>query len=167
MRLLSGISLIGIRRPTARNSLVVPIVLTRWHALIGFIGVSGLAAIVKAMEPVALAPALDAALARAASPATSIKAVTLNNLGASLAAWLQLPGPEDRLATVLASVSLYAAVAAMAAILTFGAERLLRRITTSASAHLLCALHAHVLDPPLPFFLHRCRGQLSNTFLSD
>ena len=136
-------------------------------AIAGLSVVSTLAAAVTAIQPLLLAPALDAALVSGTAPARSIGELTLNNLGPTLMALVGVHSGQDRFHVVVVAASLYVGAVVLGSSLSFVALQSMRWIRTAVANDLQSALYRHMLSLSMPFFVAQRAGELANRFIYD
>lgn len=140
---------------------------SHWLAVVVLAIVSTLGALATAVQPLMLAPALDATLLSGPTPAGSLSELTLNNLGSTLMAQLSLSGGQDRFHVVLAASGLYLVAVVLAALLTFTSLQLMRWIRTGIANDLQSRVYRHMLGLSMPFFVAHRAGDLTNRIAYD
>lgn len=140
---------------------------SHWLAFVLLALVSTLGALAIAVQPLMLAPALDATLVSGPPAVDSLKDVTLNNLGSTLMSRLGLPPDERRFTIVLAASGLYLIAVILASILTFTSLQLMRWIRTGIANDLQSRVYRHMLGLSMPFFVSNRAGELTNRFVYD
>lgn len=133
------------------------VVLVLLNVLTGFL----LAAV-----PLSVAPAANVVLGEYPEPAPSFAAITLDNLGPTIMAWL---GQDPRnLSAVMVTVAvLYVFLTVLAAALKTVAFVLSARVSCSTLHDMLTALHRHVVMLPISFFNAKREGDVISRFTSD
>ena len=119
------------------------------------------------MQPLMLAPVLDATLVSVSEPAKSLSELTLNNVGASLLLSLGLGGAREGLAVVVSASGLYLGAVIVASSLSFISLQLMRWIRTGIANNLQSTLYRHVLNLSMPFFVAHRAGDLSYRCVYD
>ena len=135
-------------------------------ALVGLVAVSTAAAIVTSLQPLVLAPTMDAVFRSPAPAARTLREIDLNNAGQTI---LQFLGMADhgRVALVVTTVVLYAGFALVAAALQYFAGFLSNWIRLSAYRTLLNALFRHLLSLPMSYFVRQKTGDVVSRFAQD
>lgn len=139
---------------------------SHWSALALLGAVSMLGALFAAVQPLMLAPALDATLLSGVRAAPSLSALTLNNLGPTLMEQFGL-STEDRMSIVLTATGLYLTAVILASVLTFSSLQLMRWIRTGIANDLQAKVYRHMLGLSMPFFVTHRAGDLTNRFVFD
>jgi subfamily B ATP-binding cassette protein MsbA len=121
-------------------------------------------ALVTALEPLVLSPAISAALG-AIAPVEG--RLSLNTLGGLLLAALGLDARADALAVVMLAVAAYVLTVAAAAALDFAAARALRRFRVLFAEGLQAGLHRHLLSLPLDFYGRARSVELAGRLVND
>lgn len=140
---------------------------SHWLALGLLALVSTLGSLATAVQPLMLAPALDATLMAGSPPAQSLSSLTLNNLGSTLVARLGVPAGQDRFPIVLAASGLYLMAVVLASLLTFTSLQLMRWIRTGIANDLQSRVYRHLLGLSMPFFISHRAGDLTNRVVYD
>jgi subfamily B ATP-binding cassette protein MsbA len=137
----------------------------RWP-LVGLVALSTATALVTSLQPLVLAPAMDAVFRNPAPAARSLRDIDLNNAGQTI---LQLLGMQDRgrVGLVIATVVLYVVFALAAAGLQYLAGLVSNWIRLSAYRTLLNALFRHLLSLPMSFFVRQKTGDVVSRFGQD
>jgi len=132
-------------------------------ALVFFNAVTGF---LLAAVPLSVAPAANVVLGEYPEPATTIAAITLDNLGPTIMTWL---GQDSRnLSAVIITVAvLYVLLTVLAAAFKTVAFVLSARVSCSTLHDMLTALHRHVVMLPISFFNAKREGDVVSRFTSD
>jgi subfamily B ATP-binding cassette protein MsbA len=137
-----------------------------WRLLLLTGAVGTLAALLTSVQPLVLAPAVDAALLSDTRPATSLGGLTLNNLGPTLLSWLGAE-PQGGLRMLVAVLAAFLVVVVLAALARYLASHLAARVRILVARDLQRAMYARVLSLPLPYFVSRRAGELLSRFQID
>ncbi len=141
--------------------------LPHWPALVALSVVSVAAAAAMAIQPLMLAPAVNAALAVRGEVAAAPARLDLNTLGPTLLGWLGLPRPWSGLQLIWVVVSGYVLVACLAAVLNLTAYQLVRWVRTTIGADIQAALFRHLLSLPLAFHGRQRLGEMTSRLTRD
>lgn len=138
-----------------------------WKYSLALIGLSILAATLHSVQPLVLAPAMDASVQVRAAPARTLGEISLNNVGSTLLAALGL-GSEARGMWLIGAVAiLYAALAGVTALLEFGSFMLSARIGSAAYGDLQVGLFRHLMGLSMAYFVRQKTGELVSRFVGD
>jgi ATP-binding cassette, subfamily B, bacterial MsbA len=118
------------------------------------------------LRPLVLAPALDSFAGTRTPPASSLRDLTLNNMGPTIARFLRLdPTDPERMGLYAAGLFLLATI--VVALLGLAAQILLTTIRGTVQRNMLVALHGHLLTLPLSYFHKRRAGELVTRLTID
>lgn len=136
-----------------------------WRQSLLLVVLSLMGATLTSLQPILLAPALDISLSSGRAAATQISGINLNNIGATIIAWLDIG--EDPLNLVLLVVGIFFVVGLVAALTDFAAHMLSSWIGTHAYCDLQANLYGHLLSLDLKFFLKNRANELTSRFTND
>jgi subfamily B ATP-binding cassette protein MsbA len=143
----------------------------RWPAVVLLVLSSYVATALAALLPILMAPILDLALGRAASPISAqpggLADLTLNNLGAAVRAWVGLTSDVDPLRTIVVLCAIFAVVGVLKGFVDFGNYLLAVWIRVQAGIAMQRDLFAHLLGLSLRFFARQRTGELVSRLDTD
>jgi ABC-type multidrug transport system fused ATPase/permease subunit len=119
------------------------------------------------LQPILLAPALDVTMPSNVSPATKISEISLNNIGATLLAWISVPVANDPTSFILAIVAMFLVVGIGAAVVDFTAHMLSSWINIHSYADLQAELYKHLMTLDLKFYLGNRANELTSRLIND
>ena len=138
-----------------------------WVKSLLLVILSFFAAALTSLQPILLAPALDASTFSSAKPAANISQMTLNNAGSSILTWLNISSPIDPLSLIFIVVVLFVIVGVFAALIEFLAHMLSSWIGANSYCDLQGDLYRHVLSLDMSFFFKNKVGELTSRFVND
>jgi ABC-type multidrug transport system fused ATPase/permease subunit len=138
-----------------------------WKQSILLVLLSFICATLTSLQPLLLAPALDVSMSSGGSAATKLSEISLNNIGATLLAWLSVPVSSDPAHLVLAVVALFLMSGVIGAGVGFAAHMLSSWINVHAYSDLQADLYKHLLSLDLKFYLKNRANELTSRFISD
>ncbi|MCR6737162.1 MAG: ABC transporter ATP-binding protein/permease [Afipia sp.] len=125
-------------------------------------------ATLNSVYPLLLAPAMDISVLSKPEPAKAWQDLSLNNLGVTLSDLvLGSASAASPITVVTIAVVLFVVVGSLAAIAEFATQMMSASIATKAHRDLQVALHKHVMDQELGFFLRNRVGELTTRFVVD
>jgi len=128
---------------------------------------SAVAASLAALQPLALAPVLDATGLTAAPAATSWRELTLNNIGPSLLAWTGIGASASAWTTVGFAVGAYVALVVLANVTNFGNHLFVAWVRAGILRDLQSAVYGHLLRLPMSYFTRQRTGDLASRVMHD
>jgi ABC-type multidrug transport system fused ATPase/permease subunit len=138
-----------------------------WRSLTLLIIVSMTAGFLMSLRPLILAPAMDAALLSSAQPAASISEINLNNLGATVLAWVGMTAGVNTFHLLLVIVLLFIGIVVISAWMNFLTLQLMRWVRTGVANDMQSAMYKHILSLSMPFFVKQRGGEMPNRFVLD
>jgi subfamily B ATP-binding cassette protein MsbA len=132
-------------------------------ALASFLGL--LTATLTTVQPLVLAPIIDAATGGSEAPAASWRAITLNNVGSTVLAWTGLEASGRQV--VAASGLVYVGIVSMTSLLGFAGLQLVSRARTRLFGDLQESTYRHLLGLSMSYFVRQRGGELVTRVNND
>lgn len=133
--------------------------------LLIILSVSG--AMMASLQPLCLAPVLDAAVTTTAQPVYSLRELDLNNLGPTILNVFGLYASVNQFNLVLIMAILFVTIASGAAVLHFLSYMLAAWIGSSAWRDLQLALYRHMMGFSMGYFTRQKTGEVVSRFVTD
>lgn len=137
-----------------------------WRLLVVLTLLNAGVGVLQGLQPVALAPAVNAVLQTEQPPAERLRDIDLNNVGPTL---LRMLGMEDggALQVVVVMAVVYVALALFIALLGATAFTTAAWMRSCVLKDMITSLHHHVIRLPLGYFVRRSTGDIVSRFVND
>lgn len=122
--------------------------------------------LVKALEPLAFAPAIQLFTKETVAPAASLSGLNLNNLAPSIVHWFNLES-TGMVGTLIFSSTAYLGLAILSSLLGLAGFMLMLRGRTMIQRDMLLALHRHLLTLPFGYFGDKSSGDFVSRLSND
>lgn len=158
-----------IRRDDLRDLTTLYVRFARPYApalvLGGFLSV--VAAGLTTLQPLVLAPAIDATLLTGATPARTWHALSLNNVGPSLLAWTGLDRATPAWRVLAIVITTYVTLAVLASLTAFVNLLLVNWIRAGLFRNMQSVVYRHLLGLSMSYFVRQRTGDLASRLMND
>lgn len=138
-----------------------------WKQSLILVTLSIVGAALTGLQPLLLAPALDASMPSSGSPASKISELNLNNIGATLLNWFSISNDNNPASLIVVVVILFIVIGIVAALADFLAHMLSNWVHVRANSDLQADLYKHLLNLDMQFYLRNRASELTSRFIID